>query len=50
MEGAVNYEQLLQVAPRIKEAVGPERLSAADSALNPDPLSLPQSLGRGFLV
>jgi hypothetical protein len=34
VEGASNYEELLAVAPRIKEAVGPEKFKPLDSALN----------------
>ena len=34
VEGATNYEQLLEVAPRIKEAVGPEKYAPLDNALN----------------
>jgi hypothetical protein len=34
VEGATNYEQLLAVAPRIKEAVGPEKYAPLDDALN----------------
>src|SRR5512133_173917 len=34
VEGAVNYEQLLEVAPRIREAVGDEKYRPLESALN----------------
>ena len=34
VEGATNYEQLLAVAPRILEAVGPEKFAALENALN----------------
>lgn len=34
VEGAVNYEQLLEVAPKIREAVGPEKYQPLDNALN----------------
>jgi hypothetical protein len=34
VEAAVNYDQLLQVAPKIKEAVGRERYLPLDNALN----------------
>jgi len=34
VEGAVNYEQLLAVAPKIRDAVGPEKYQPLDSALN----------------
>ncbi|MDP3619366.1 MAG: hypothetical protein Q8R63_06185 [Ramlibacter sp.] len=34
VEGATNYEQLLVVAPRILEAVGPEKYAPLDDALN----------------
>jgi hypothetical protein len=34
VEGAVNYEQLLQVAPKIREAVGSTRYLPLDDALN----------------
>ncbi|MBA3772272.1 MAG: hypothetical protein H0X13_07255 [Ramlibacter sp.] len=34
VEGAGTYEQLLEIAPRIREAVGPEKYHALDNALN----------------
>jgi hypothetical protein len=34
VEGALNYEQLLVVAPKIKDAVGPQRYLPLDNALN----------------
>ncbi|WP_048438838.1 hypothetical protein [Caenimonas sp. SL110] len=34
VEGATNYEQLLVVAPRIREAVGPDKYAPLDDALN----------------
>lgn len=34
VEGAVNYEQLLAVAPRIREAVGEQKYLPLDNALN----------------
>lgn len=34
VEAATNYEQLLEVAPRIREAVGPEKYKPLDNALN----------------
>jgi len=34
VEGATNYEQLLVVAPRIKEAVGVEKFAPLENALN----------------
>lgn len=34
VEAATNYEQLLEVAPKIKDAVGPERYAPLDNALN----------------
>jgi len=34
VEGAVSYEQLLLVAPRIREAVGDQKYSPLDDALN----------------
>lgn len=34
VEGAVNYEQLLEVAPRIREAVGDQKYAPLDDALN----------------
>lgn len=34
VEAAGSYEQLLEVAPRIREAVGPEKYAALDNALN----------------
>jgi hypothetical protein len=34
VEAATSYEQLLEVAPRIREAVGTERYGPLDSALN----------------
>ena len=34
VEGATNFEDLLQVAPRIRDAVGPEKFRALDEALN----------------
>jgi hypothetical protein len=34
VEAATNYEQLLEVAPRIREAVGPEKYGPLDNALN----------------
>jgi len=34
VEGASNYEELLAIAPKIKEAVGPEKFKALDNALN----------------
>jgi hypothetical protein len=34
VEGATNYEQLLEVAPKIKDAVGPERYAPLENALN----------------
>lgn len=34
VEAATNYEQLLEVAPKIREAVGPERFAPLENALN----------------
>ena len=34
VEGATSYEQLLQVAPRIRDAVGPEKYRPLEDALN----------------
>jgi hypothetical protein len=34
VEGASNYEQLLAVAPKIRDAVGPDKFKPLDSALN----------------
>jgi hypothetical protein len=34
VEAALNYEQLLEVAPKIKDAVGPEKYKPLDDALN----------------
>jgi hypothetical protein len=34
VEAAGNYEELLAVAPRIREAVGPDKFKALDNALN----------------
>jgi hypothetical protein len=34
VEAAGNYEQLLELAPRIREAVGPEKFASLDKALN----------------
>jgi len=34
VEAAGSYEQLLEVAPRIREAVGPEKYAPLDNALN----------------
>ncbi|MBG9387300.1 hypothetical protein [Caenimonas aquaedulcis] len=34
VEGATSYEQLLEVAPRIRDAVGPEKYQPLDNALN----------------
>ena len=34
VEAALNYEQLLEVAPRIREAVGAERFQPLENALN----------------
>ena len=34
VEAAGNYEQLLELAPRIREAVGAEKFAALDKALN----------------
>lgn len=34
VEAAGNYEQLLELAPRIREAVGPEKYAPLDDALN----------------
>jgi len=34
VEAATNYEQLLLVAPKIREAVGPEKYQPLDNALN----------------
>lgn len=34
VEGATTYEQLLEVAPRIREAVGPDKYRPLDNALN----------------
>lgn len=34
VEGAVTYEQLLEIAPRIREAVGAQRYAPLDDALN----------------
>jgi hypothetical protein len=34
VEAATNYEQLLEIAPKIKEAVGPEKYAPLDNALN----------------
>jgi hypothetical protein len=33
VEGATSYEQLLEVAPRIRDAVGPEKYGPLESAL-----------------
>jgi hypothetical protein len=33
VEGATSYEQLLEVAPRIKEAVGADKYAPLDKAL-----------------
>jgi hypothetical protein len=34
VEAATNYEQLLEIAPKIREAVGPEKYRPLDNALN----------------
>ena len=34
VEAATNYEQLLEIAPKIREAVGPEKYAPLDNALN----------------
>ncbi|MEP6790518.1 MAG: hypothetical protein ABI907_04060 [Ramlibacter sp.] len=34
VEAVGNFEQLLELAPRIREAVGPEKYAALDNALN----------------
>lgn len=34
VEAAVSYEKLLEVAPKIREAVGPQRYKPLDNALN----------------
>jgi hypothetical protein len=34
VEGATNYEALAQLAPKIREAVGPDKFQALDNALN----------------
>jgi hypothetical protein len=34
VEGASNYEELLALAPKIREAVGPEKFKPLDNALN----------------
>ena len=34
VEAATNYEQLLEVAPKIKDAVGPDKYRPLDNALN----------------
>jgi hypothetical protein len=34
VEGATNYEELVTVAPKIREAVGPEKFKPLDDALN----------------
>lgn len=34
VEGATNYEELLAIAPKIREAVGPEKYRPLDQALN----------------
>lgn len=34
VEGATTYEQLLEVAPKIREAVGPDKYRPLDNALN----------------
>lgn len=34
VEAATNYEQLLEIAPKIREAVGPEKFRPLDNALN----------------
>ena len=34
VEAAVNYQQLLAVAPKIRDAVGPEKYAALENALN----------------
>jgi len=34
VEAATSYEELLQVAPKIRDAVGPEKFRALDKALN----------------
>lgn len=34
VEGAVSYEQLLEIAPRIREAVGAQKYAPLDNALN----------------
>jgi hypothetical protein len=34
VEGALNYEQLLEVAPKIRDAVGADKFAPLDSALN----------------
>ena len=34
VEAATNYEALAELAPRIREAVGPEKFAALDNALN----------------
>jgi hypothetical protein len=37
VEGATTYAALVEVAPRIREAVGPEKYQALDNALNDYP-------------
>jgi hypothetical protein len=34
VEGATNYEQLVAVAPKIRDAVGPDKFKPLDDALN----------------
>lgn len=34
VEAATNYDQLLEIAPKIKDAVGPEKYAPLDNALN----------------
>lgn len=34
VEAATNYQQLLEIAPKIREAVGPEKFKPLDNALN----------------
>ncbi len=34
VEAALNYEQLLELAPKIRDAVGPDKYQALDNALN----------------
>jgi hypothetical protein len=34
VEGATNFEQLVEIAPKIRDAVGPEKFKPLDDALN----------------